>query len=181
MATYGADAEFSHPLDFNLVQNGFVTMFWDQGVLAASLSWLADHGYQVAEIDVASCQDTETLLDRFAETMNFPDYFGRNLMALNDCMSDVARGDYGADLDPKATGLVLVLRRYDAFATRECRDAHAILDIFAGQARIGALFGHRMMCLVQSDDPHLTFPSVGATTVGWNPAEWLTSKRGQVR
>ncbi len=73
--------------------------------------------------------------------------------ALNDCMRDVVAGDYGADLN--ATGFVMVLRRYDVFAAFEPRAAHAVLDIFADQARNGALVGHRMMFLVQSDDPYL--------------------------
>ena len=47
--------------------------------------------------------------------LSFPGYFGRNLAALNDCMSDVASGDYGWDGDAD-TGLVIVLRAFDAFA-----------------------------------------------------------------
>jgi hypothetical protein len=35
-----------------------------------------------------------------------------------------------------------------------------------------------MMCLVQSDDPQLSFQMVGATPVMWNDAEWLATKRG---
>ncbi|MFF4595722.1 barstar family protein [Amycolatopsis sp. NPDC001319] len=104
-----------------------------------------------------------------------PDYNGNNLNALNDCLSDVAAGDYGADLG--ATGFVLVLRHYDRFAGVEKDLAHALLDIFASQARNALLVGHRMMCLVQSDDPRLSFPAVGATSALWNDAEWLNSRR----
>jgi hypothetical protein len=42
---------------------------------------------------------------------------------------------------------------------------------------MAALIGRRLMCLVQSDDPRITFPPVGATGVGWNEAEWLDAKR----
>jgi hypothetical protein len=47
----------------------------------------------------------------------------------------------------------------------------------AHHSRTAALFGRRLMCLVQSDDPHIRFEPVGATPVAWNDAEWLNSKR----
>lgn len=111
-----------------------------------------------------------------AAALDFPDYYGHNVDALNDCMGDVAAGDYGAPAD--ATGLVLVLTNFDTFAASHGPTAQALLDIFASQARNAALFGHRMICLVQSDDPKLSFEPVGATEVVWNDAEWLNAKRG---
>ncbi|WIX83297.1 hypothetical protein QRX50_22315 [Amycolatopsis carbonis] len=66
----------------------------------------------------------------------------------------------------------------DKFAGAQASVARAVLDIFADQARGALLVGHRMMCLVQSDDPRLSFPAVGATPVSWNDAERLDSQRG---
>lgn len=105
----------------------------------------------------------------------FPTILGRNLNALNDCLRDVAAGDYGSD--PPATGLVVVMRRFDlvvvmrrfdSFAAADTSAAHAVLDIFASQSRNAALIGRRLMCLVQTDDSRLTFAPVGATPVTWN-------------
>lgn len=109
--------------------------------------------------------------------LNFPDYFGRNLDALNDCMRDVASGDYGWDADAN-TGLVIVLRAFEAFTAVDPRTAQNMLDIFADQARCAILIGHRIICLVQSNDPRLAFEPVGAMPVMWNDAEWLSSNRG---
>ena len=39
------------------------------------------------------------------------------------------------------------------------------------------LWGARLVALVQSDDPHLKLPVVGACSVGWNPRERLDSLR----
>ena len=36
---------------------------------------------------------------------------------------------------------------------------------------MAALIGHRMICLVQSDDPSIQFDPIGATPVLWNDAE----------
>ncbi|HVX43516.1 MAG TPA: barstar family protein [Mycobacteriales bacterium] len=176
MAAFDPSDELNHPLDYELVQNSFVTMFWRQEILRTTTTWLQEHGYVVVTIDTGDWVDEGDLHRDIAAALRFPDYYGRNFDALNDCLSDVAAGDYGAD--PNATGFVLVLLRYDRYAARQPGPAHRLLDIFASQARNAALFGHRMMCLVQSDDPKLAFPALGATSAEWNRAEWLNSNRG---
>ena len=42
---------------------------------------------------------------------------------------------------------------------------HVVQDIVACQARSAILTGNRIMCLVQSNDPRLSFEPVGATPV----------------
>jgi hypothetical protein len=69
------------------------------------------------------------------------------------------------------------LRNFDAFVGSDRHCAY-LLDIFASQARSAALIGNRMMCLLHSNDPRLSFEPVGAMPVLWNDAEWLDSKRG---
>jgi hypothetical protein len=65
---------------------------------------------------------------------------------------------FGIDAQKHVTGLVLVLTHYEVFVVREPAIAHAVLDIVATQARNASLAGHRVICLVQSDDPQLSFP-----------------------
>jgi hypothetical protein len=115
------------------------------------------------------------MLDDMAAGLSFPDYFGRNLNALNDCMSDVASCEYGWHAD--ATGLVIVLRAADAFTSVDRRTAQIMLNIFADQGRRAILIGNRIICLAQSNDPQLSFEPVGATPVMWNDAEGLSSRR----
>lgn len=165
-----------HPLDFRLVHNTFVTMFWRSSLLDETLEWLRSHRYDVVEFDAASWASASEMFDDVAAGLHFPDYFGRNLNALNDCMRDVASGEYGWHTD--ATGLVIVIRRIDAFTSVDRRTAQILLDIFADQARCAILIGNRIICLVQSNDPQLSFEPVGAMPVMWNDAETLNSKRG---
>jgi hypothetical protein len=113
--------------------------------------------------------------DRIAAAFHFPDYYGRNLDALNDCMRDVVSQDYG--WASNTTGLALVLTGFDAFAAHCSREAQIVLDNMADHSRRAVVFGRRLMCLVQSNDPHIRFAPVGATPVMWNDAEWLDSKR----
>lgn len=46
----------------------------------------------------------------------------------------------------------------------------------ASHSRAAALFGDRLMCLVQSNDPRINFDVVGAAPVLWNEAEWPESR-----
>jgi RNAse (barnase) inhibitor barstar len=176
VATWDADAETTHPVDFRLVRNTFVTMFWRSSLLDETVGWLQSHAYRVVEFDAGSWSSDADMYDDVALALGFPDYFGRNLDALNDCMSDVASGDYGWDAGVN-TGVVIVLRAFDAFTAVDRRTAQKMLHIFADQARSAILIGHRIICLVQSDDPRLTFEPVGAMPVMWNDDEWSNSRR----
>ena len=176
VATWDAEAETTHPIDFRLVHNSFVTMFWRSSLLGETVGWLRSHAYRVVEVDAGSWSSDADMYDAVALALNFPDHFGRNLAALNDCMRDVASADYGWDADVD-TGLVIVLRAFDAFTKVDRRTAQNVLDILADRARSAILIGHRFICLVQSNDPRLAFEPVGAMPVLWNDAEWVDSKR----
>jgi len=172
---FGRDAFFTHELDFRLAVDGPVTLFWSPAVLSETVGWLARSGYTVITVDSSACTSQRDLHRALASALNFPDYYGHNLAALNDCLSDVVTYEYASS--PAATGFVLVLNHYDALATLQPDFAHAVLDVYARQARSAALIGHRMLCLVQSNDPDLRFEAVGASRVGWNSAEWLDTTR----
>jgi hypothetical protein len=164
-------------LDYQLVQNGFVTLFWDEVVLRTSTAWLAGHGYQVVVLDGTEWTTRRDLCLAIGRALDFPaDFRGNSLDAFQDWLRSVAWGEFGLDLD--AAGLVLVLEHYHHIAALDTFAAHAVLDCFAQAARLGALFGHRMLCLVQTDDPLLSFPTIGATAVGWNRAEASYQARG---
>jgi len=115
--------------------------------------------------------DSTTLHDCFATSLDFPAYYGRNLDALRDCLSDVAQIDYGWSAEDR--GLVLVLDGYARFHKSDAPSANAVLDIIEETGRLAALFGNRMLCLVQSDDPNIEFDPVGGHDVEWNSYHWV--------
>lgn len=165
------------PIDRRLLQDPYITLFQQPAVLDDALRRLRDSGYDVRTTDASQWTDQQGMHRALALLLDFPSYYGNNLDALNDCLSDVAGGAYG--VDSGAAGLVLVLRHYDAFAVTHGDAALAVLDIFAVTARAAALHGRPMLCLVQSDDPDLELPPVGARAVPWNGAEWLRDRRGE--
>ncbi|GAA3569231.1 hypothetical protein GCM10022197_26910 [Microlunatus spumicola] len=176
MAAFDVGDDLDQDLAYRLIRDSFVSLFWRRRVLQDALANLRGQDYEIVEIDASGRPSTLELLDRFSTALSFPAYFGRNLNALNDCLGDVAEGQYGSDL--RRTGLVLVLHHFDDFVGDDPRDAQVVLDIVADQCRLGALIGHRMMCLVQTDDTRHDLAPVGRSRLAWNPAEWLWSQRG---
>jgi hypothetical protein len=173
MPTFDLQAKARPGLDWYLLRAGAVHLYWRSSVLNETVGWLRDRGYQIVELDAelwATESDmNEGLADAFGFRSLYSDYVGRSLDALNDCLGDVAMYEYGSS--PDATGTVLVLTHFDAFARRRSRAAWVLLDIWANAARTGMLIGHRMVCLLQSNDADIGFDPVGATPVSWNIAE----------
>ncbi|GAA1843638.1 barstar family protein [Asanoa iriomotensis] len=174
MAAFDLERD-ANRLDFRLMLHGAVTLFWRSHLFAEAVDWMREHGYTIVQLDASAWTTDDDLHSAIAAALDFPDYYGRNLDALNDCMRDVVAHAYGTTED--ATGLLLAFAGYDAFTRGRPRTAQAVLEILADQARCAMLTGHRMLCLVQSNDPRITFEPVGASPVLWNPAEWLDAKR----
>jgi RNAse (barnase) inhibitor barstar len=176
VVSWGSGADCAHAVDYRLVHNTFVTMFWRRSLLDDTIRWLIQHDYDVVTLDSATWRSAENMLTDMAEALDFPAYFGHSLNSLSDCLRDVAACDYG--WRSEATGLVLVLINFERFAAADRLTAQRLLDIFADKARAAMLIGNRMMCIIQSNDPRSTFEPVGATPVIWNDAEWLDTNRG---
>src|SRR5690349_10412433 len=67
-------------------------------------------GLALFRIDAGNVHDKKGFVDQIANTLHFPDYFGRNWDALNDSLTDL---DW---LTPK-TGYVLVFENLEHFGT----------------------------------------------------------------
>lgn len=160
---------------FRLLTASAVTLFWRPELLDRTVAALRANGYQIVSLDASSWTDDDRMHAAIADALAFPDYYGGNLDALNDCLRDVVAGDYGWTLD--ATGLVIVITAYDVFAAHRRRSAQLFLDIIAARARDALLVGRRLICLIQTDDAAIEFDPVGAQPVVWNDGEWLAANR----
>jgi RNAse (barnase) inhibitor barstar len=174
VAAFDLDADTTHPADFGLLRGGGLALYRAPSVLAEAEHEVADLGYALIRF-VAIGWDESALHEAFATGLGFPDYYGRNMNALADCLYDVAHGDYG--WTTAATGLAITLDGFGNFADRERDLAVAVVDVLAGATRAGLLFGHRLLWLLQVDDGNFRFGSVGGFQVPWNGQEWLDAKR----
>jgi RNAse (barnase) inhibitor barstar len=157
-------------VDWELLQNDPIALYYRKEILESDLSWLREYEYDVDQFNCKDWQKEDDLHEAFAIQLKFPAYYGRNLDALNDCLGDL--------VIPEQSGRVLVFHRYDQFVVQFPEVAEHVLDIIASQARSFLLFGLRLIILVQSDNPRLTFNPVGACPVTWNRREWLNKNRG---
>jgi RNAse (barnase) inhibitor barstar len=165
-------------LDWTILRDGGVALYCRPEVLATDLKWLETNAYRIVEFDAAGWDSEEEMHDSFKSRLSFPDYYGNNLDALNECMWD--------DLVvPDTGGLVLVFQHYDHFAkaiqnnTADGRRfADIVLHVLARAIRYHMLFGRRLIIIVQSDDPRIAIENLAPVYADWNPREWLAKKRG---
>jgi RNAse (barnase) inhibitor barstar len=184
MAVFKADELHDEQLDWTILRDGGVCLYWRQEILTDELNWLKSNEYKIISFEAAEWQSASEweserrMHESLKAQLSFPDYYGKNLDALDECMLD--------DLVvPDSGGLALVLNHYDRFsnpvdlpASGERRTAEVVLSIFAKAVRYHMLFGRRLLILVQSDDPKIEFGRFGGVAASWNHREWLNKNRG---
>jgi hypothetical protein len=147
-------------LDWQLLQNSSVHRYRSNHEMELTATGLAQLNYAIHHLDAGNWRHEDEMHTTLAAELNFPSYYGRNLDALDDVFRDIAEYRYGSD--PRTTGTALVLAGYGLFTLRNSKLAHALLEVFARNARNGLLVGHPMLCLISAEDD---FPPVGATPV----------------
>ena len=178
MTVFTPDEANDQHRDWAILRDGGVALYWRPEALKMDLNWLESNEYSLIEFDAAKWNTEEQMHDSLRSALSFPYYYGKNLDALNDCMcNDVVVPDPG--------GLALVFHHYDHFATidptadpNEKSLAEVVLHILARAVRYHMLFGRRLLILVQSDDPRITFGNLAGISASWNPREWLNKNRG---
>jgi hypothetical protein len=84
-------------------------------------------GLALLEVPLEGSADKQAMLQRFAASLEFPDWFGRNWDALEDCLTDLSW--YEAD------GYVLLLHGADALAERRSDDYGVLVDVLGACAQ----------------------------------------------
>src|SRR2546430_12089120 len=111
--------------------------------------WLRANRYDLYQFQCKSLHSAEDLHQDFKRTLQFPEYYGQNFDALDECTSDLSV--------PEEGGMAIVLQSFDAYAkglpvvTRahsSRTDAEVLLDILATASRRHLLYGRRFLTLV---------------------------------
>lgn len=158
------------PLDWLILQNSPIASYFRPDTLENDIAWFVANGYRIVRFSCPEWTSTARFHEDAAKKFEFPAYYGRNLAAFEDCLSDLDMNN--------VRGTLVVFDRFDTFAHRDRSTAETILDILAQSSRFHSLLGQRLVVLVQSDDPNIRFGPIGGCAVEWNPKEWPGSSRG---
>jgi hypothetical protein len=156
-------------LDWRLLQNGFVNLYWRQNYLHEDVRHLRELGYKILQFDCSSWKTIQDCAQDLNSKLNI-EWRGNSMDALNDLLADV-------DI-PAENGLVLAFSKFDFFSKLQPRESWVVLDILASNGRWHLLFGRRLICMLQVDNSTFEFRPVGAQPVLWNPREALYKNRG---
>lgn len=80
-------------------------------------------GLAYAECDFAGTSDLDVALEKIGHALDFPDWYGNNLDALNDCLTDLAWRD-----TPET---VLLIAGCDELRTAQPEAFDALLSVFS--------------------------------------------------
>jgi len=165
MAIFQNDPDVWKRLDWAILKNGWTSLYWNVTILENDLKWFEKELYTIADFDCRTWTTLKEMHRQLKQALDFPDYYGENAAALNDCLSE---------LEIPGTGLVVVFRHLDNMNPEQIQ---SLLDLFARASRWHLLFGKRLMVLAQVDNADFEVAPVGACSVMWNMAEWLDSDR----
>lgn len=165
MATFKNNPDEWQRLDWSILQNGWTSLYWKNEILEKDLEWFKKENYSIVNFDCKTWTDEKQMHKQLKKKLGFPDYYGENFDALNDCLSD---------LEILNTGQIAIFKHLDSF---DAKRVHILLDVFASNSRRQMLFGKRLIVLAQVDNPNYQIDPVGATPVMWNGAEWLDANR----
>ena len=88
--------------------------------------WAARAGHRFVLVECSDCVDKDSLLKAIGRAFAFPEWYGANLDALYDCLTDLPeRG---------APGWIVVLERLPGEPTFGAAERDALLDVFRDAA-----------------------------------------------
>ncbi|MBK9515619.1 MAG: barstar family protein [Flavobacteriales bacterium] len=153
---------------FQALAGGPITMYHDIRILENDLVWYKENNYKVYDFDTTNWTIGQAHSE-LKKKMGFPHYYGNNLNAFNDCLGDT--------FTKEMKGQVIVFRHFDKFSKSEKDFCLGLLDIIADVSRSWLLDGERLIGIIQSDDPYISYDKVGGNKPYWNRQEWLDSNR----
>ncbi len=130
---------------------GALGLVYDREVLGKVLSDLRAKGYRLATFD---CRKWETPLagaQEMATTLVLPESMPRTLEMVGAWLSELAHSD--APYGDERLRLAVVLGVFDDFAARHRAEALLLVDQLGQASRMAVMFDHRVLAVVQSDDP----------------------------
>ncbi|WP_050179595.1 barstar family protein [Domibacillus robiginosus] len=151
-----------------LMLNGSVKLFMSNKILDRYIADISREGFKIYTFDCSKWTPKNYHHD-LAAVLGFPGYYGENLDAFNDYLSDMVEEE---------TDFVLVFKNYEFFAKQNSEAAFHLLNIIQINSWQFLIEGVKLLSFVQSNDAAMNFPKLGAMSADWNNDEWLDESRG---
>jgi len=166
-------------LDWQILRDGGIHLYWRREYLVEDTLWLAEHDYDLYEFACETWLSRATMFSDFGRVLHLPDWWGHNFDAFDDCIADLPLSE--------SRGAVIILVNFDSYAACSGStllhsgrtEAEVILDIIAHASHFHLLNGNRLITLVQTNDPNFRVGTLGGRNPQWNRREWLGAKRKQ--
>lgn len=165
MTVFKENNEDTDRLDYRILRDSVVSLYWRNKFLKSDLEWFEKEHYEIIVFDCRSWTNENEMHKQLKENLFFPEYYGMNFNALRDCLWDLVI---------RKGGLVIVFEHLDYLKSDLI---HAILDVFVQCSRQKMLFGYRLIVLAQVDNPYIEIAPLGAYNAMWNGEEWFNSSR----
>lgn len=158
-------------LDYQLLENGSVTKYFQVELLKETVQWLKKYEYKIIELDYGDFPSLQEFLVTLANNLNSSEHFqGNSIDAFDDILYEM--------YIPDNLGLVIIIYQYNLLMQTAPEKGWQILNILDRHSRRNLLYGQRLITLVQTTDPTLDIGPIGSQTVSWNQAEWQDYQRG---
>lgn len=112
MALFTNSREDWQRLDWQILRDGGITLYWRKEYLADDVQWLAAQNYDIYNFDCERWVSEDEMYLDIERVLRFYEWWGpewgRNINALDDCSTDLPIRDDG--------GAVLALHKFNAYA-----------------------------------------------------------------
>lgn len=115
----------------------------------------ADHGFTLFHVEGGTADSKDGFLELMSKALNFPDYFGMNWDAFEDCLTDMVSHE-------EAGGYLILYKGFETFAEKEPEDFSTALEIFKDATSFWSEQGKRMVVvLLGRPDDEWDIPEIG--------------------
>jgi len=142
---------------------GAVGIIHDRTVLGAAMSDLQAKAYRIAAFDCRRWSNPLEAGQELGAALGMPESLPRTIPVVGSYLEELARSD--APFGDLRLRMAVVLGVFDDFLARHRADALVLLDELGQASRMAQLFQHRILVIVQSDDPSLDVVAVPTMSI----------------
>ncbi|MCI2256895.1 barstar family protein [Domibacillus sp. PGB-M46] len=141
--------------------NGSVKLFMSNKILNKYIGDVSRQGFEIYTFDYSKWKLKNHHHD-LAAVLDLPCYYGENLDAFKECLSDMVEEE---------TEFVLVFKNYELFAKQNFEVAFKLLNIIQINSWRFLIEDVKLLSFVQTNDATMSFPNLDVMSAEWNGEE----------